>query len=301
MLGSCLQCLFWGAVPWLLPKSSFYLPGRVCCVGVTRWWPSGSATHRDTPPVPSWLLAPFAGPAGAVPQLIPPWGWRGGSALPALLQHRDRTTAQGRAGSITPCPAAFHSCLPRPSVHDLDCANPSYTRGIRFCHGDEQSVFLQLFFPELVPGSSGSSLVTAVHIPPSSACPDFVQPPQLSTLLQHQLAGWSTDYPSCLICLQKKKAHFTHNHHFKEKLPPLPLSNPNTGVPMRGSRKAELPVQSHCFGVTQEPAADVVLDPNQPSAPLVNTLVFLSTLQEQRHPRVACQAAFKPPRRLGLS
>lgn len=67
---------------------------------------SVAVPHPGTPVCLS-LLAPFAGPAGAVPQLIPSWAWRGGSALPALLQHSDKPPAQGTAGAVTPTQRAL--------------------------------------------------------------------------------------------------------------------------------------------------------------------------------------------------
>lgn len=139
-----------------------------------------------------------------------------------------------------PASPASHSCLLRPCVHDLDHANPSYIRGISFCQGDVQSEFVQLFFSELVPGNSGSSLVTAVHVPPSSACPDFGQ--CSSTRLSYSCFLGAQQIP--YLTFLPKKRDFTHKHHLKGKTSSFTPFKPKH---MRGCdpQKAELPVQSH--------------------------------------------------------
>lgn len=173
MLGSYLECLFLGGFPWLLPKSSFYLPGRVCCVGsesVGAQWQCHPQGHPVCPSWPCWSC-PSAAPSSSPPA----HGGMEGPCQPCCCTvTKPQPKAQLVLSSQTQQAAAFHSCLLRPSGHDLDHADPSYTRGIRFFfQGDVQSVFLQLFFLELVPGNSDSSLGTAMHLPPSSACPDF--------------------------------------------------------------------------------------------------------------------------------
>lgn len=193
--------------------------------------------HTGTPPAaPSCCVCcPPAHPLLAMEMRVP--------CKPCCSSDKQPRAEELVLSSRTQRAAAFHSCLLRPSVHGLNHASPSYTRGIPFFQGDVQSGFLQLFFPELVPGNSGSSLVTAVHLPPSSGCSDFP-----STRLSYctiLLPGLSYDP-------QTERFLSYTNITLKKKLPPLPLSNPKTGVPMRGCdpQTAELPFQSHWFVVT---------------------------------------------------
>lgn len=238
MLGSYLECLFLGGFPWLLPKSSFYLPGRVCCVGsesVGAQWQCHPQGHPVCPSWPCWSC-PSAAPSSSPPA----HGGMEGPCQPCCCS--DKTTAQGTVGSVIPDPASsclsqlppppfwawFGSCWPL--LHQRDSV--FFPRGYAVSVSAAFLPWISAWKFRQQPGDSCA--------PPSFICLPWLS--QYWALLVHKLSRWSTDYLSSLMPPQKDWFHTTIT--LKKKLPPL--SNPKAGVPVRGCdpQTAELPVQS---------------------------------------------------------